>query len=364
MLCCITRNNIFDFALKVFLLICPLAYIGGTPAKDVQLQFFIIGVMTLLGLSLIAEPRRIYSNIWIGLFLLCTILNVMAYKLHPKVIGGATPIFLGILLFYLIITYADNVQSYVNWLLLFIPLNFVMVILQLTGYDFINDKIGGICGLMMSPSHLGTLMVLLIPLALIKKRWLVIPALFCIIASKSITPMIGLAGALGFYYWHKKRPKFLIASFVIFAITIPIILNTYAYAKLKLLGRLEIWEQTLQWAFTKPLYGMGLNSFPEIARTMESWQGLWEVPQNIYLGVLFALGIPALVIVFCYLSNLYKRAKPYLNNPKVLPFAASIVGLLIIAVGQSSLLFARIFVPAIFILVFLEIKLKEVVNEI
>lgn len=316
----------------------------------------------MLGLSLITEQKRKYVNAWVGLFLLCAICNVMVYKFHPKVIGGATLIFLGVLLFHLIITYVDDVQSYVSWLLLLIPLNFIMVVLQLTGHDFINATTPTICGLMQSSSHLGTLMALLIPLSLSRKRWLVIPALFCIVASKSITPMIGLAGALTFYYWHKKRPKVLI--FFLWPAAALAICSTMslAWARVKFLGRIEIWEQSLKWAFTKPLTGMGLNSFPEISKTFHSAQGWWEVAQNLYLEIIFALGIIAFVFFIYFFIDLYRRTKPYFNNPKILPFCASIVGLLIIMAGQSSLLFARIFIPAICILAFSEIKLKEVNN--
>lgn len=329
---------------------------------DVQLQFFVIGVMVLLGLSFLSYPQREYSNLWVGIFVLLAVVNVMAYKFHPKVITGATLIFLGSLLYRLVICYVHDMNDCLRWLLALIPLNFVMVLLQLVGHDFINENFGGICGLMMSPSHLGVLMVLLIPLVLAKGRWLAFLAIFCIFASKSITPILGLVGALIFYYWHKGRSKVLISFCAISLIGGAISLNGFSYTKLKLLGRLEVWEQSLRWAFTKPLTGMGLGSFAEISKTFQSWQGWWQTPQNTYIGLLFAIGVPAIIILFSFLIDLYKRTEPHLKNGKVLPFASSLMGLLIIMMGQSCMQYARIFVPAIAIVAFLEIKIREVTN--
>jgi len=354
----ITGNNIFDFGLKVFLLICPIVYVGGLPAKDVQLQCFIIGVMILFGLSLLAEQKREYVNVRLGLFFLWVIVNIICYKFHPVVIAGATQVFLGLLLFYLILIYVQPTDAMISWLLLLIPLNVIVVAMQLVGHDFINKSFANVCGLMQSPSHLGTIMVLLAPLAIAKKWWFVFPALFCLFAARSVTPMFGMAGAIAFYYWHKGRNKWLISGLAITIAGAGFLLNTFSFVKLKFLGRLEIWEQALQVAFTKPLQGMGIGTFPQISKSFHSiHDGWWEMPQNVYIGVVFALGVTGLILLLSYIFDFYKRVRPHFSNPKVLPFAASLVGLLIIMLGQSCMEYTRIFVPAIAIVAFTEINL-------
>ena len=70
------RQKIFDFALKAFLLLSPIFTFQKFQVSFARGLFFVIGSLVLFGISLGLKEKRTFSNIWLSLFFLLSLVRV------------------------------------------------------------------------------------------------------------------------------------------------------------------------------------------------------------------------------------------------------------------------------------------------
>jgi hypothetical protein len=344
----------FNIALGLFLFLSPILFIplnnarlNGTigalqyyqfksmslTGNALQLQFFQYGVVLLLMIALMQKQVRHFQDKYLAWFLGLCVLSVI---LHPKTISAFIPILLGFLFYYLIVSYTKNIKPLLKIIVLVSALNTIFAVLQFFNIYPIYHPTGSIFGLMYSPSHLGAYQALALPICYALNPVLVIIPLIGLFLSKSFTPI--LAGAVGMaYFLFPKRIKIFInlapmGLIILFVISAGFIIRNYANIVYKFTLRLGMWKDTFADIIRNPL-GNGLGTFFKTT----SW-GVWDVPQNEYLGIAFSVGILSWFFIYGFLKDKFTGTKENLHRA----VTASCLIVAVICLGQSPMEFARL----------------------
>ena len=371
----------FDIALGIFLFLSPIIFLFGQNARlngtvlalqyyqfkslsvsnnILQLQFFQYGIVLLFIIALMQKPLRDFKDKYLAWFLGLCALSVV---FHPKTISTFIPIFLGFLLYYLIVQYAKNVRKLLYIIALVSALNTLFAVLQFFGINiFYNLWSGSICGMMFSPSHLGIYQALALPICYAINPFLAIIPLIGLLLSKSMTPFVALLVGM-VYLWFPKRKKIFInlaptGLIVLLGIFIIVVVRSYRFIFYKLTLRLELWVATLREILHNPL-GFGLGTFSGLSGNFYSRLGHWENTYNEYIGIAFSAGILSLFFIAMFLRNKFKDIGTGFNRAVIL----SCLIVAVICMGQSPMHFARLAGTIISLFAFLEIlKRKEILQ--
>ena len=363
----------FDIALGVFLFLSPIFVLLGNNARlngifgalqfhqfksislessIIQLQFFEYAIAGLFIVALANNQRRNFKDLNFSLLFGACALSVI---FHPKTLSSFPVIFLGFLLYYLVVKYANRVKRLFYVIAIVSILNTVFAFLQ-----FFNNPISRIDGLMGLSSHLGTYQALAFPVCYSIHPLLSIIPLIGVFLSGSATSLIALSIGVIYMFYHKKEKIFInlapMGLTAILGIAIVLISRNYAQVFSKFLLRLELWGEVLKQILRHPFIGYGLNSFPSLSHQIFSRLGYCEWIYNEYLNVAFCLGVFALIPVYGFLKDKFNNVGLGINRY----IAASCLIASIICIAQPSLNFARLAGTIIPLFAFLEIlKRKE-----
>ena len=370
----------FDIALGAFLFLSPIIFLFGNNARIngtiaalgfyqfktlslenniIQLQFFQYGIVILFIIALMQKPIRYFQDKYLAYFLGLCGLSVFIY---PKTLTAFILIFLGCLFYYLIVGYAKNIKKLLYIIAGVSILNTFFAILQFFNiYLFYNPPENmTICGMMFSPSHLGTYQALALPICYMINPYLAIIPLIGLLLAKSITPILaGIVGIIYLLFPKKKRifinlaPMGLIASLGIFII---LLIGNFKTIFCKFAMRFELWVNVLKEIIKRSLTGFGLGTFPELSSKIYSYQGHWKWIYNEYLSIAFYIGILGLFPVIIFLKNKFNGIGVGLERA----IATSCLIIAIICLGQPAMHFPRLAGTIIPLFAFLEIlKRKE-----
>ena len=300
----------------------------------IQLQFFEYWIILLFIISLAQKPVRSLQDKNLAWLLgLCA----LSISLHPKTIVMFVPIFLGFLLYYLVVNYTKNIKKLLYVIIAISFLNTIFAVLQFFHIDLIYKTFNRIDGLMCISSHLGAYQAIALPICYIVNPFLSIIPLIGLLLSKSYTPL--LAGIIGMVYlFFPNRKKILInlapigwiASFGIISV---FILKNYQSILYKLGLRLELWFGVLKDILKHPFIGSGFDAFSKVTS-----MGQWKVVFNEYLGVALNLGLIGLFFFGKFLHEKFKGTAVGIERG----LKASCLISAIICLGQSSLHFPRL----------------------
>ena len=359
----------FDIALGIFLFLSPIITLIGNNARIngqvmalqfhqfkslsmtnviLQSQFFQYGVIALFVIALSQKPARAFKDKWFAGFLGICAFSVLA---HPKTITAFTPVFLGCLLYYLVVVYAKNLKPLVYAVFAVSTLNTFFAILQFFNIHWLYHSTGRIDGLMSISSHLGAYQAIAFPICYAISPFLSIIPLIGLLLSKSFTPIIALfIGCL--YFWYPQRRKIIInlALMGIIALTgivIVMIIRNYHPAVYKFLLRVDVWKSVLKDILNHPFIGSGIGMFSKTT-TMGHWQWMY----NEYLAIAFYLGLPGLFCLGMFLKDKF-------NGAKERAIVTSCFIVLIICLCQSPMHFARMAGTIIPLFAFMEILKRK-----
>jgi len=355
---------IFDLVLSIFLLLSPIIFTSfGFAARYqwyqfgyfsnsinlLQLQFFQYGTVMLFLVALFSKPKRLFQDKYFGiLFALC----IWSVFLHPKTIQNFYNIFLGFLLYYLVVTYTKNAKSILKVVVIVATLNTLFAILQFFHINLIYYPKADIIGLMSYKSQLGIYQALALPICYTLNPYLSIIPLIGLLLSKSVTAII--PAIIGMAYLFRKKISNLRFSYIYFMVFITslIFLCIKSFNKLSL--RFDVWVVTLQMIFKKWLYGYGIGTFKYI----NSKHIQYDDPYGLYLGVTYALGILGIIALILFLKDKFIRIK---NNALIAQgLLVSCLILVLCGFGYSFLDYPRLAGTIIPLFAFLEIlKRKE-----
>jgi len=379
-------GKIFDWALKIFIIISPTIYIAGVSQRVVQMLFFIFWTALLLGISLMVKPIRRVKNIWVGLFLIWNIILVCLH--NPQEIPlPFFNIFFGITLYYLIANYTNDIIGVCKWFIYVMLINLPLVIMQLLKYDplFTPDSqatfIQTIYGFFAFSNHLGLYMAVIAPIVLFF-NWLWLPIiLFITFAPKCLTADIVFILSIFTMATLRFKYKKIILTGIVVALALLLFLPNLSgwlllknhqqmsmeALKIKSEGRLKIWDRTLRIALVNPYYGHGLDTFNRQSPffTKDISQKIWDTPQNDYLHLSYEQGIIATIILAGgFITNLLCRFWRERKDVFLQALFFSICCILISMFSQYFLYIPRLITAVVVILALFEARVYDLKKEL
>lgn len=350
-------QKFFNWTLKLFLFLSPIFFFKDYYPSYIKGMFFILGTFVLFGVSLSCIPKRKFSNIWLSIFLILAFVRIFFDDNFGNTTqerfnfwlgcAGFIYVLVGVLLFYVVYTHADNIRQYlapIIWVSIF---NTILAIFQLINYDFMWIRTPSICGLMETNSQLGQYSALSLPILTYFHPILSIIALISLLISKSISPIVASVIGMTIFCILAEIKKGLISwiAIIVSALIIMIVLN-YNYILAKWQCRPIMWRKTAKIALQKPYLGWGYQSFNEKVLDKSLGQiGSREIsrPHNDYLHTAQELGFPILIAIAMFFINLFRKFIAVKEKSRLLIcLATSIIIVLVNMSGQSVIRYASI----------------------
>jgi len=313
-------RKLFEFTLGLLIFLSATAYMPGKGFDTAQGIIFRIGIVALVILSLSLKPIRFITNKWLNSLLgLCFALTLLLPPPQQTVaLNPFINVFLGVILFYLIVNYSDK-STILNALCWVVIINGIMVILQVFKIDPIVIKANGmkpeLTGLFEYRYAFGIYMGVLTPFLLsFKKRTFGIISGILTICSMSFAAIIIMMISL-VILMHKTKlfiPVIILSlvTMIIMSFTILLPNNNPESIIYKLQSRYEVYNKFLPVVMQKPIgYGLGCFKFigPLVVGGSDSKYGDVTDGWNGYLERTMELGFLFLVVfgLLCY--DIYKR---------------------------------------------------------
>ena len=346
-------RKIFDFALRTFLFLSPLFFFREFKLSFARGLFFILGTFALFAISLGCEQKRKFSNIWMSLFLLLAFARMFFDNGFGSgewfnfwlACANFIYVFCGVLLFYVVYCYVDDIKSYFRPIVYVCILNFMLTLAQIFKQDFMWQHAPSVCGFMENSSQLGQYSAFALPILVYLNPFFVAMPLFTLIASKSISPIlasiIGMA-AFGVLY---RVNKAMMAGIGGVLLVLVVFLN-FNYISTKWQCRPIMWQKTLKVALQKPYLGWGYGSFQEKVTNVKG-QSLGGVeysrPHNDYLHTAQEMGFPIVIVIGMFFINLFRKFLAVKNKDKLTLCLASVVIIVLVNMsGQTLIRYASI----------------------
>jgi len=360
----------FDLTLKIFLLLTPILYTSfGFAARYqwyqfgyfsgsislLQLQLFQYGIVALFLAALFDRPKRIFEDkLFAILFVVCA-WNMFP---HPITIKSFPTVFLGFLLYYLIVTYTKNVKSILKIVVVVSALNTIFAIFQSFGvyYPFNHDPNplhdSFIMGLMSYKTNLGIYQAISLPICYVLNPYLAIIPAIGLALSKSGTAIIPAVIGMAYLCRHKLFKVKYINIYIVSFCSLVVLYCVKFFSKLNV--RIDVWENTIALIHQKLFYGYGIGTFEYInARSIK-----YTDPYSLYLGVTHALGIFGIIALLIFIISKFVGFKYRTQISKGL--IASCLILAICGLGYSFMDYSRLAGTSIALFGLLTVQKMEV----
>lgn len=318
----------FDISLAIFLLLSPIIFlpaIGNVTALQfyqfgvidstnsfLQLQFFQFGIVALFLISLFCKKQREFKDKWLSLFMVGCLITVF---LHPLSVRYILNIFLGFILYKVVYEYAKNIKLILIPVIIVCILNVILSTIQSFGIRLIFHPPFGqspsIVGFMRSPTHLGIYQALSIPVCFIFNPLLAIIPIISLFFAHSHTAFLGFW--IGMIYIFKKRIGSVLSFFIsgslwfmllisLSVLSVLILIRNWGLILGEFSTRLWIWGETLK---SLTLFGSGFGRFKFFNPVM----GEFDNPYNIYLGLIYIMGVLSIPIFIWIYETINKYNK-------------------------------------------------------
>lgn len=353
----------FDLTLKIFLLVTPIlftsfgqamryqwfqfGYFSGSISL-LQLQLFQYGIVALFMAALFDKPKRLFQDkLFAVLFLVCA-WNVFP---HPKTIQSFPTVFLGFLLYYLVVTYTKNIKSILKVVVVVSALNTIFAILQSFGIYWPFQHNSNIIGLMSLKTNLGIYQAISIPICYIFNPYLSIIPAIGLVLSKSGTAIIPAIIGMIYLFRHKLYKVKFISVYLVSFCSLVVLYYTKFFYKLSL--RLDVWDKVLRLIKEKFFYGYGIGTFKYVnAKAVE-----YTDPYSLYLGVIHAVGVLGLLALIIFVGRKFVGIR-WGRTARCLKVSCLV--LVLCGLGYSFMDYSRLAGTSIVLLGLLTVKKMEV----
>lgn len=351
----------FNIALGLFLLLSPIFFLpiqvgnisalqfyqfgvlGNNGYNFSQLQFFQYGTIILFLISLLSRPLREFKDkvsvLLLGLFCL-------SVYFHPIGVKNFGNIFLGFMLYWLVVVHCKNYKKLL-WILVVVSLlNTVFATLQFFGINLIYQANGRYDGLMLISTHLGVYQAMVLPICYVVSPWFAIIPIIGIALSKSVTAILIMFAWLIIRLRNSKFKISMPQLILILSGMVWYIIHNWSLILTKIDIRLSVWLPTVDKIWHKIL-GFGIVPF-----SLNSKYGLYENVNSIYLELIYILGVVALIPLFLIVKNILKSPdkvlvsslmialicgieKSFLDYPRLAGTFIVLYGFLMISKGEK-----------------------------
>jgi len=412
-----TINFKFDF-LFWFLILAPTFYIAGSDTRTTQLEFFKVAVIAMVAFFHVNRFIGVFLGYLVFQFIFFNDMAAVSTVI-PNVFFAA--VLYDFIVRYAKVSKKHIWALYGVLLLsvLWIPIQMA----QLDPvWSVANSNIPNVfteyAGWFSLPAFLGNYAAVVLPLAFLLHPALIGFSVIALFFSKSTFSVIAaLAGCL-FFLWFKKRIYFWIVL-AVFGLAGSFYVIKYDMPTGQFSRRLNVWNLVLKESFQNQFFGHGIGAYgsryrfiefrpsmenrmvinnfqllnfledetrsggeiefadtisnidankfnPEVAfgiKTVLQSKGMdfeeWMPAHNEFLQLFFDVGLLGLLIVGAYIFDLFKRFRLYATNELSLALMASFVAILVVSFAHFPFQIARLAVPFIVILAFLDMSLMR-----
>lgn len=409
-----------EFRLKIdwllwFIILLPTFYMANKDLRHVQMNFFQIAVMALVGIM--------HVNRYMGLFLLWCIFQFVFFARTPDQGIALQNVLYGALIYQFIAFFfkKDNIRKYFWAFFGVLALNIIWCFRQYCQVDPIMGNaepwnlnyFSEYPGLFALPAFLGNYAAAILPLTF-ALNWFLFPvALVALFLSKSTFSVMAALAACLFFFWFRKRIVFwgilLIGGLSLGVYAIKYDLPTGEFGR-----RFNCWKIVEKEAFSNQFFGHGIGNFnkflimestprhefiatwnpddvlsfmanqaklngkPELATKILETKSIdsrelqkngmdiqqWDQAHNEFLQAFFETGFFGLGLICLFIWDIFKRFFKYgRKNLYALSLASSFIAILIVSFGHFPFHLARLAGPFIVILALLEVALLETASK-
>lgn len=375
--------NIKDFGWRVFLafiMLVPIYFntmknFGNMTMRIGHEQFFQLGVTTLFIIVFL-------ENVWLAAFILWSIF-IYAYYNFPSIGGNyVMNLFMAAILYQVTYKLVDRkriCQIFMVVVALCI-LNMLYTLSQsVFGYDPLFNQDGVMnhdaVGIMGIKAVNGVFSAICLPITLFFSPWLAIAALPALALSQCSSAVAATVVSILFVAWNRSRQLFLYTL-------IPIVIMGGLYVANDsranmMTNRVNMWKLAVRDALSRPLVGMGLDSFRNVGSLKpylyfsdstnnqalrmtyvggdkpwlkpsgydmkykdngEALVNPWDNPHNEFVSILYEHGVVGLLIFAALLWDITRRLY---RDPLVITLFAIFLVYLVSSVGQFHFHLAR-----------------------
>lgn len=302
----------------------------------------------------------IISNKWLGRFLIWTAIGTALCSFNIVQWESTCFVFSGVIIFYILKNYIEPEKIY-KWIWILVLINCIYLVFQYCNIDpiweyhdcspdknIVKDRLVGI---MSWQNHLGMIGAIVLPLALAKNRFMILPCILLVCISQSIICMIAsILSVIGYYFDYfvgfiEDGMGYIPLIFIVILLaTIPIgyKYNLHEIVKEKLKTRGSIYYDTLRYGLKKPIQGHGIGSwkttkFRERQTTVQTHKLFYDKLNCQYLQIFFEQGLIGLILIGGLIYNFFCS---YRAKTKHIFYA--LFSLLIIGIFQSPMNYPRI----------------------
>lgn len=310
--------------ISLFLVICCY-----WPNHDIRIVKFLcwqVFAMLLLSLSFFFNSERTVPNIWPGLFLLASTINMITHGFSEATLKAMSYVFVAVLSFYLLANFisAEMLPALKKAIVVLALLNCGLATLEYMGYCPVFNRVIEWqalppTGFMIYPVHLSVLCGIGIFFALEWKKWLAVPLLICFFKTHEVSASVGFIMAFVIPYMARNKKDAILISILIASLILALIFvknpwQPLLYHKFEL--RFQYWLPIFKYFWARPLDGWGIGVYSYVVNDL-----LPNLPKNAWLELhneplqgLFEMGAKFVLIVWgwtryiaqkCFTGNIY-----------------------------------------------------------
>lgn len=319
-----TRDGIFQFVTKFFLVVSSFFWIPGMLPYPPQEMFLQYSAFVAFGLSFILPAKRVIDPKWLGIFFIYLCAQTILFNFTSTSRMALVNVFLGM---FLLRFFAERIDSHdfkgIGWSFIVLALaNTGLLLLQKANIDPIFSSINpammpqaDTVGFMGSKFALGVWASLALPFVFRVHPLFVITLLPLFYFSHSSTACVAGVMAFLFMMWGmNKRIAILMSILLVIAAIVYVIkfdMPTGQFGK-----RFEVWLAAVTLSKDNIWMGHGLGKWKEMmVMTPQELPNTelkhWSWLHNDWLQFAFEGGVIGLLLLVAYFKDLFKSVKDF-----------------------------------------------------
>jgi len=299
----------FDFILKMLLVLTPIAYTRGIPLDKFDLVIFYLSAISLFVASLWSKPQREIPKQFISWILILCGVNLVLNQFNPIVLSAYINLFFGVIIVYLIATYCERPYSCFKYMMFAGLINLVVFFFQRVGFSpIIVNPLGEPGGILGNGPRLCLYLAMTIPFVMKENVLIAIGYMgIGILCGEYVVTAVGAALLIRKYI---NLNKITISVITVVLISAIFLLHSHILQSFRI--RWAVWQPMIEQIFSHPLAGLGVGSLPYVADQFLKVNKGEHVSHCLSSLIAFIFGAGLLALVwFGYSIDYFRRNFKY-----------------------------------------------------